>query len=321
MLKSIRLKNFRSHTDNLFEFEGVVSIEGLNDAGKTSVYRALERTLLGTSFTKNDIQRGEKSCELEAVFSDGRRVYRKYNGTKTTTTLTDSAGKSEEYATAKNLDVVIQEFTGIKKTATPLQMVGVRDDPYFLLNNAQSSTILKQVNSLSYTSAIEAAMQSILSDVRSIKNSQIPSHRKRIEELPTLEALQSAEEEVVDILRKFDTDFKDTDKVIKDDEQELERQRKICADYRHKSIQYDAIDFEAIEALKLLFEALDVRKENLDSDTSLLNEFKDSVSEYLSHSSAVSSAQNQILVLRNKELERQAAVQAQNVCPKCGEPL
>lgn len=315
MIKSLRLKNFRSHTDNLFEFGGVVSIEGLNDAGKTSVYRALERTLLGSSFSKRDIQRGEKSCTLELVHEDGRKVTRTYTNSKTTTILTTPDGKSETYTTAKGLDSVIQEFNGVKQTAVPLQMVSVRENPYFLLNGEQSSTILKQVNSLSYTSSIEAAMQSLNSEINSLNRTSRPSVIKRLEELPSLERMEQFREDANEIAGAL-AEIEKQQAELAETKEHIETCRGEIATYRRlKAKDFDKVA-EKIEALETLNKALQRRKDRLVADKQIAAEFRKDLDEYRKAQLAVSETELKIARQLNEQLQKESVV-----CPNCGVKL
>ncbi len=49
MITRLRLKNFRRYEDQVFEFgPGVTFIEGINNAGKTTIFYAIEYVLFGS---------------------------------------------------------------------------------------------------------------------------------------------------------------------------------------------------------------------------------------------------------------------------------
>lgn len=75
MITSVRLQQFRSYTEGLFEFEnGVTIIVGPNGSGKTSVIEALHYACTGVSFRGSDedvLQSSKDWARIDALFSDG----------------------------------------------------------------------------------------------------------------------------------------------------------------------------------------------------------------------------------------------------------
>lgn len=86
IVKSVRLKNFRSHEEYFLECrKSTTLIVGENGCGKTSVLEAIYEALQGKSFKAVDreiLRRGTEFYRIELTYDSGERVVVVYDGVK-----------------------------------------------------------------------------------------------------------------------------------------------------------------------------------------------------------------------------------------------
>lgn len=84
IIESIKVKNFRSHTDFFFACSKPTTlIIGENGSGKTSVLEAIYLSLRGKSFKGTDaeiMKRGADFYRIELIFADAQKIIVRYNG-------------------------------------------------------------------------------------------------------------------------------------------------------------------------------------------------------------------------------------------------
>lgn len=86
MINSLHIENFQSHRDTVVEFSpGVTAFIGLNNHGKSAIFRALQKVVRDVPEGKTFISDGESTCKI-SLTSEGRTVLRQV---KTEATASD----------------------------------------------------------------------------------------------------------------------------------------------------------------------------------------------------------------------------------------
>lgn len=120
MLKSIRLQNFQSHEDTVVYFAPTVTaIVGLNNHGKSAVFRALKKVVRNEPEGTTFIRDGQKQCEI-TVTTDAGSVIRRVRS--------DGASDANMYVANGT------EFAKFGKTGIPEEVkavLGVSDPQQF----------------------------------------------------------------------------------------------------------------------------------------------------------------------------------------------
>ncbi len=128
MIKQINIKNFQSHKNSTLEFsDDVTAIVGLNNHGKSVVFRALQKCIRdipnGTSFiTDTPVQ--EHECNV-TIISDEGIVTRKVKNDKSNDAnmyIIDRNGVAEDYAKFGRTGIPVEVLDCLP--TAPLQMFG-----------------------------------------------------------------------------------------------------------------------------------------------------------------------------------------------------
>ena len=87
MFKTLRLTNFRKHTELVIHFQnGLVAIRGLNEAGKTTIQEAIAYALFGTKGLRQPFSevvtwgQAENTLQVELELDTGTVVRRRKAG-------------------------------------------------------------------------------------------------------------------------------------------------------------------------------------------------------------------------------------------------
>lgn len=75
MIERITVKNFQAHTETVLDLDKITVIVGPNDAGKSSLLRALRWVCLNTPRGSSFIQQGQDKASVE-VTADGKKINR-----------------------------------------------------------------------------------------------------------------------------------------------------------------------------------------------------------------------------------------------------
>lgn len=163
-LQSITLNNYRSYANETINFEGLNGIVGLNNHGKSSVYRALDMLLTNGNFRDKDIRRGTKSGWARLDFTDGSWLRRGAGLKEIPLTLCDGINEPIEYGKYSDMDAAVQQFTGfldikLDKTgpSESIQMVSVNAPQGFLIEKASPETIMRRINRLAGGTGVDLA--------------------------------------------------------------------------------------------------------------------------------------------------------------------
>lgn len=180
MITRIVLDNYKSHEHSVLNLGRLTAIVGDNDVGKSAVHKAAELVLFNQDFPVTHIRRGSKeaciSIWLADVDKDGELVshrsisrYRSQKGS--TTTLTHVDGTIEHLRGQKNLDEIIQAFTGFGKVA--LEKEGELENLQFIPSRAQDYAplyspegILKRIVNLMSGASISNVLTGLDKDKR-----------------------------------------------------------------------------------------------------------------------------------------------------------
>lgn len=164
MIKSVRLINFESHLDSLFEFHsGLNVIIGPTDSGKSAVRRGLEWPI--TNKPGGDAFRsdwgGDTSSEI--ILGDG-------------TIITRTKGKQNKYEISTHKDPLTGFGTEVPEeiqTAFNINDINLQDqfEPHFLLAKSISpGKVAAHFNQVANLSKIDTGTQRINSEIRKLSN-------------------------------------------------------------------------------------------------------------------------------------------------------
>jgi len=156
MLEKITIKNFQSHKNTIIELhEGITVITGTSDAGKSSIFRAINwlRTNrpVGSAFIRNN-SKGNAEISLDI---DGTTVKRIKSKTKNSYVL-----GSESFDVVKtDVPDEITEFLNFADTTIQGQ-----HDPYFLLQDS-AGEVAKKLNKIAGFEIIDSVMKDVKSAI------------------------------------------------------------------------------------------------------------------------------------------------------------
>ena len=163
-LQSINLNNYRSYDDETIEFKNLTGIVGLNNQGKTNVFRALNMVLTNDNFREKDIRRGTKSGSVTVTFTDGSWIKRGAGPKEDPLVLCDGVNDPVPYGKYSDMTEAVQQFTGfldvsLEKKSTPesIQIVSVTAPQGFLIEKSSPETILRRINRLAGGSGVDVA--------------------------------------------------------------------------------------------------------------------------------------------------------------------
>lgn len=185
-IKSITLKNFKSHSDSIIEFDQITSIIGRNNAGKSNVFRALKLLLHNGDWPATWIRYGQTSASIEVELFSGIKVTRKRTKSGQVIIIQEK-GKITEYEGKKDATEFIEKAIGIKKitldeTSGPedLNFVEVNEGPYLL--GGRSDTIQRKICGIVGANAIDDARVRLTKKLRE-KETRVTFLSKSIDEL------------------------------------------------------------------------------------------------------------------------------------------
>lgn len=185
MLKSLRIKNFRSHKKSLLEFvEGINIIVGMSNSGKTNIFRAFNwlRTNrpLGTRFISSFAKDKKEETEVEAVFLTGKRT----EGIRVKKSRKESLVYSV-FLDGKQID----EFKKVKSDVPDkvLEILRVDNinlqaqlDQYFLIVSSPGE-VGREINRIAHLENVDKWIKEFTSKINSTKK-EIKSKEIEIEE-------------------------------------------------------------------------------------------------------------------------------------------
>lgn len=178
MIQSIRLQNFRSYTDESFEFEeGVNIIVGPNGSGKTNLLEAILALCSGSSYRARDlelIQFTEPWARLDGQFEKHQRVLKLVVDGKTAQKTFELDGKTfKRLSLERTVSAILFEPNHLQLVSRgPSQRRDYFDDilqrtlPGFKNLNARYHRALAQRNSLLKQNRARALEQLFAWDVR-----------------------------------------------------------------------------------------------------------------------------------------------------------
>lgn len=194
MIKSIQLKNFQSHENNLLEFAapGVNVIVGSSDSGKTSILRALNwvRTNRPSGDAFRSYWGGDTSVKI--IFVDGKKAERWRTKSKNSYVLN-----------GRTLEAFGQSVPEDVSAAFDMNEVNVQnqmDIPFLLSNN--SGEVAQTLNRAVNLEIIDHSLSSISRKIRGIKSDIDAGEialNKSEEDLSHYEGLDKVEKEVEEL--------------------------------------------------------------------------------------------------------------------------
>ena len=172
-LKSLHVKNFKSHQNSKIEFGQITSIIGRSDSGKTNLFRALKLLLHHEDWPAGWIRYGQETASIELELVDGTTITRKR--TKTTQSVSISVcGKIEIYEGKKDATEFIQKALGIKKVTLDestgpedLNFVEVHDGPYLI--GGRADTVQRKIAGIVGANEIDDARSKLLKKTKELE--------------------------------------------------------------------------------------------------------------------------------------------------------
>jgi hypothetical protein len=200
LLSKLTLENYRSYGSAVIDFGVVTGIIGLNNHGKTSVYRALSMILSNGDFRTKDIRHGTKHASVEVEFLDGSKIRRERTASTQKLIVTTADGQVlGPYAKVSDMDEVVQGISGVRpvnltkgEAADYIQLVGVDSPQNFLVGGVNPATVLKRINKLAGGAGLETTKQKLMSQLKAMKtNSEFleREHQQAESELAELDAI------------------------------------------------------------------------------------------------------------------------------------
>jgi DNA repair exonuclease SbcCD ATPase subunit len=204
-LKTLKLKNFKSHPDSVIEFDLITSITGKNDSGKTNVLRALKLLLHHGDWPATWIRYGQDSASIELELVNGTIITRKRTKTAQSVTI-QTKDKIEVFEGKKDATEFIANAVGIKKivldeTTGPedLNFVEVHDGPYLI--GGRADTVQRKVAGIVGANKIDDARSRLLKKVKDL-DSQLNVVNSDIGNLnPIVESCRTSLESIQNILQ------------------------------------------------------------------------------------------------------------------------
>lgn len=141
----LTLENFQSHKYSVLNFkEGLNSIVGPTDSGKTAIFRALKWALYNEPSGDYFLRTGENYVSVKVEFSNGHSIRRYRKGAKNYYEVIDDKGNSQEFSGfSKTIpEEVINASQVMKMNLTPTEgrLINMAEqlEPPFLLSDTGS---------------------------------------------------------------------------------------------------------------------------------------------------------------------------------------
>lgn len=204
-LKSLHIKNFKSHPDTVIEFDLITSLTGKNDSGKTNILRALKLLLHHGDWPATWIRYGQDSASIELELVNGTTITRKRTKSNQSVTI-QTKDKIEVYEGKKDATEFIANAVGIKKvildeTTGPedLNFVEVHDGPYLI--GGRADTVQRKIAGIVGANKIDDARSRLLKKVKDL-DSQLNLVNSEIGNLsPTVDSCRTSLKSIQDILQ------------------------------------------------------------------------------------------------------------------------
>jgi DNA repair exonuclease SbcCD ATPase subunit len=203
-LKTLKLQDFKSHKETVIEFAPITTIVGANDAGKTSLLRALKLILHHEDWPDTPIRYECGSCTVHLELTNGTIIERTKTDKSQQVSLTVN-GKTEVFRGKKDAGDFVRQHLGIYKVVLDkitgpedLNFIGVYDGPALL--TSRSDVVQRKFSSLAGGAEIEDAKNILASEVKDLVKS-ITAEAKRI--FPLAELVDKNQQ----IIKKANTSF------------------------------------------------------------------------------------------------------------------
>ncbi len=315
-LVSLSLKNFMAHRELSVKFcDGMNAITGHNNAGKTTLIRALRFLAFDFSLARDRlITYGEKECEVRAEFSDGSWVSRRI-GTGVNEFKSSSVVLQNPTPDAIQTQIVpmlrevgLAPMTSGKKSWWPqFQTSG----QYFLVRDTPQgvASILGVYSSSDvFLGAMKAARKSVTSLAK-----ELDTHERRLSELrdsrKTLGNVIVAAEAMVEEINRLDREVLERSARIKSVEAAIRDARTLTEELG------DGLD---PDDLRRVLEKLGKGRKDLASLDERVREISFALDDVRKASGEVTSAEAAVQTARNEKDEAVKAALAGGVCPLCG---
>ncbi len=226
-LKSLHIKNFKSHADTEIEFGLITSITGRNDCGKTNILRALKMLLHHTDWPAGWIKYGEESATITLTLMDGTVIERTRTIKSQSVKITKN-GVIKDFTGKKDAAQWIENAVGIRKVTLDeatgpedLNFVDVHEGPYLI--GGRSDTVQRKVAGIVGANKIDDARTRLIKRSKKLEN-KLDDLSTEIQHLsPSISRDKGILDSCTDLLHNLD----DLDKRRNDNQSQLQNLKNI----------------------------------------------------------------------------------------------
>ncbi len=333
MLESLRLLNYKTHTESSITFETVTGLVGDIGTGKTGLIEALTSAVYGRGFPREMLHttlsgKTMGEGEIEVLFTDKRRLLITRKGAAQKVRMQAADGSVQVYEGVQGLAAQVQEFTGfkeIKETGGSLVLTPqyrALDDPPFGLVHGAPKTIAAALTSLS-SAMVYTQAQGVLSREITQAKAAEGTLRTQVERLEQEHAADLAALDVEAVQQRL-LEVKEANERYQEKEAQLEGLRAVARSFRALRTAYKEAQLPA-GLTDQLSDAWDTMTSVIEAQNSL-TAVEDAVDEVESQTLKLKKLDKEITDLQ-KDYEEQKRIVADlrakepDLCPTCGRPL
>ncbi|HIQ32295.1 MAG TPA: hypothetical protein EYH55_02305 [Methanothermococcus okinawensis] len=266
ILKSISLKNFRSHENTNLSFNrGITTIIGPNGSGKSSIFEAISFALYGTSnyLIEDLIRRGARGFRVELVFEMGNTTYKvirgrgKYPGDNINFLISDKGNKAEGY---NEVNKRIEEVLGISRDVF-LNAIYIKQGEIDRLINLEPSKRKKVIGEILGIDRFEKVWREMGEAITKFKHKL--EHLKG--RLSRKEMVEREIKEIEEKIRNMELELEKLEREYREVEGIYQERKKVLEEYREKERRFRELK-DRIRDIEREITALEDRKVNLEKD-------------------------------------------------------
>lgn len=293
IISGLEITNYKSHKNTKIEFDFITSFIGENDQGKTSgSIDPLRILLFNDGWNEDTIHWGEKKASF-VLEGDFGKLQRARTKSSQTTNI-----NGQEYSGTKGLTDQIAELTGVRKIVIDGEKQNINllyAKTGYILFNCTGATARKRISSILGLVELENAIGNLKTQL-DIKNKLIQSLSYDYELLISKKSI---------VTKKIETVL------------EIESKKEIITSFK-KLQQFKQfvvpkqidIDFNKIDALRLIILSKFISTSNLDN-----------LNNYLNILTTINESEKQLGVLNSELFSLQEELSKIPTCEKCGNQI
>lgn len=333
MLESLRLLNYKTHTESSITFETVTGLVGDIGTGKTGLIEALTSAVYGRGFPREMLHtnlagKTAGEGEIEVLFTDKRRLLITRKGAAQKVRMQAADGSVQVYEGVQGLAAQVQEFTGfkeIKDTGGSLVLTPqyrALDDPPFGLVHGAPKTIASALTSLS-SAMIYTQAQGVLSREITQAKATETALRAQVERLEQEHAADLATMDVDAVQRQL-TEVKEAHDRYKEKETLLDKLREVAGAMRtlRKDLKVARVPQEVVDAIAGAWDTVT----SIHEARRLATDLEEVVEAVTTQTATLRELEQEVVQLQAEyDAQKQAVADLRaaqpDLCPTCGRPL